>query len=163
MNWEDIKRYGKQYALRGTGLGMVYEHFFPPQMPGLPTRPPLGAEGKVAAQEQAKAMQSALNQQLMQSIVPMINREWAGAGRYASGQRTGAIERAMGGAQSVLGQQVGQSALQRYLADLQGTIQREQIGAQYQLGLEQLGAGQGGVYEDLGKLLLMLYLGGGKA
>ena len=52
-----------------------------------------GASGDAALRKTAKANKEMLNAQLVNTTAN-INREWANAGRYTSGQRTAAIERA---------------------------------------------------------------------
>lgn len=166
--WDDIIKWGGAAAIGiGTGVatmnpglglqagsaslpvtGALGNWIAPDQPPQLPTRPSIGLEGQSAAQEQARAMQSILNQNLASSTIPMINRQWGGAGRYASGQRLGAIERAAGQSQGILGQQIGANALQVYLAQFGAQEERDWRQAQ----LDLAGTQQPSAWQGMGKL-----------
>jgi hypothetical protein len=143
-------------AVGETGTNIL----FPEPSPSLATRPSLGAEGKAAMAEQARAIQSIMNQQLMQTTIPMINREFAGAGRYASGQRLGAIERATGQAQGMAGGLARQGAMDLYLAQLKAMEDRQWRQAQLNLA-----AGDDSIWGELGEaapyLLMFLKMFGG--
>lgn len=56
------------------------------------TRNAIGSQGDAALKETARANREAMNSALTDATAN-INREWASAGRYQSGQRLGAIER----------------------------------------------------------------------
>ena len=131
----------------------------------LATRPPIGAMGAAAAQQQSQAMQQMLNQQLTQSIIPAIGREWGGAERFMSGRRQEAVGQAFTGAQTALSTAMGQSAMQRYIAELQAQMQRESLEereARFQAQLDVSGQeSDEAALMEYGKLLMMLYGGGG--
>jgi hypothetical protein len=174
--WDDVAKWG---GLAGGGVGGFFlggpagaiggaslgyqvgselgQSYFPDKPPQLNTRPSLGLEGQAAAQEQARAMQSILNQNLMGTTVPMINREYAGAGRYASGQRLGAIGQATQQSQGMLGQQIGMNALQVYLAQLGAQEERDWRQAQLDLAGTQQPSAWGSAGE-LAPYLLQYYL-----
>lgn len=81
-----------------------------------PYRQPAGLGGDMAAQQAATFYGQNL-QRMMQQQTGVINREWGSAGRYAGGQRLGAIERlgerTAGGYSDFL----ARTALQRYIAE----------------------------------------------
>ncbi len=136
-----------------TGLWGGFEALFEDSPQQLPTRPPLGASSEMAAREQARAYQSILGQQFQSQIVPMINREFGQAGRFASGQRLGAIQEAGTNMQGILGNLVRQDAMQRYVADLQGTLGFEQLDQDWYWKQAQLDQ-QGQIdYSQIGQLL----------
>jgi len=147
--------YGKQMMQQG-GSPQDINTYMQGGAPG--GRPPLGMEGQQAATEQARAVQSVMNQQLTSSIIPNINRQWGAAGRFSSGGRLGAIQNAMSGAQQQVGSVIGQNALQVYLAQLQSQDTRDWNQAQ----LDLAGAQQPGLWSAAGNmapLLLEYYLG----
>lgn len=171
-DWSGLRQAG-QYAWGATPTGQIYNWIqglrgqsghvplldtiapVQQQTPQLNTKPSLGLEGQAAAQEQARAMQSILNQNLMGSTIPMINREYAGAGRYASGQRLGAIGQATQQSQGMLGQQIGMNALQVYLAQLGAQEERDWRQAQLDFQGTQQPSAAGGLGELLPYLLML--------
>ena len=131
------------------------------ETPPLPTRPPLGAESRRAAQEQAKYFQSILNQQMGQNI-GMINRQLGTAGRYSSGLRPRLIGQEMQRTGQQLGQMVSGTEMDRFRAVMSAQLAREQMdeeAAWRQAQLEAGGvAGERQMYGQFGQALFLYLL-----
>lgn len=116
----------------------------------MPSRPALGAESAIAAKEQAMFYKNMMNRSFMSTTVPTINREFAGAGRFQSGQRMAAMGQAGNQMQTVLGDLLAKTAMDRYRTDLGATLQREGMDEQRLWNQAQLDR-EGGM--DWGALL----------
>jgi len=128
--------------------------------PQFPTRPALGAESARAAKEQAMFYKNMMNRSFMNTTMPAINREFAGAGRFQSGQRMAAMGQAGNQMQTVLGDLLAKTAMDRYRTDLGATLQREGMDESRAFNQAQLDS-QGGM--DWGAIMqaIMMMQGGG--
>lgn len=117
----------------------------------LPTRQPAGLGGDIAAQQAATFYGQNL-QRMMQSQVGVINREWGSAGRYAGGQRLGAIERLGERTAGGYGDFMARTALQRYIAERGWDEQAAMFQAQLDAG------DQGGMNPEMISQLIQLLM-----
>jgi len=133
------------FGILGTPVLAPYQ-----QPQSLDTRPPLTGGSDVAAR-QARELQSILNRQLTESIIPSINREYGVAGRFPGGRREAAIGRAGLGAQQALAGSTAQNLSQIFLTELG-------LGEERAWRQAQLDAGQPSPWEAGGEILPYLLM-----
>lgn len=117
----------------GGGIGGLID---PEDQPQIPTRSTLGIEGDAAFADTAGVFRQQLAAQLGIETAG-INRAFGGAGRFTSGQRLGAIERAQGRASGAFGQFLRGTALERFL-------QQQRLQTQSDIAMAQIEAQRGG-------------------
>jgi len=103
--------------------------------PNIPTRAAVGLGGDAAFADTANAFRSQIARQLGVEVAG-INRAFGGAGRFTSGQRLGAIERAQTRAGGAFNQFLSSTALERFL-------QQQRLQVQADIARMQIEAGQG--------------------
>lgn len=134
----------------------------------IPTRGVLGLEGDAAFAATARAFREQLARQTAGEISD-INRQFAGAGRFTSGQRLSTIQEAQIGAREEFGRFLGGTALERFLQQQRlrsaENIAQAQIEAQSGQGRTQLfGAGigaLGNIFAQNPQFLIDLFTRGG--
>ena len=109
------------------------------------TRSPTGMSGDAAMAQTANFFQSQLARQLGAETA-MINREFGSAGRFTSGQRTGAIKEAGARAGRGFSDYLSSTALERFLQEQRLQAQMEIAQAQLQ---GQAGQGRTQLFGDI--------------
>lgn len=104
--------------------------------PNIPTRGVLGLEGDAAFADTARAFREQLARQTAGEISD-INRQFAGAGRFTSGQRLSTIQEAQTGAREEFGRFLGGTALERFL-------QKQRLSSAERIAQAQIEAQTGG-------------------
>lgn len=151
--WGGVGGEIRDWANQLPGIGWL----IPERQVELPERPPLGALGKQAAQQQAKAFSSMMGQMLAQNIAG-INREYGQAGRFASGQRLGAVREAGTDISRVLGNILGQSQMDLYKTNVGADIAYRGLEQDYLWKQAQLQQGGQMDWGGFGQNAVLIYL-----